>query len=82
MDSANVVTSIQEHYKVHLGLDSTVVFGKELFNLCLKLIKISNLLVDSDVNIDTIHKVTEDNPFSVEKHLLFDLEFSFTLLNH
>jgi len=67
---------------VHLGLDSTIVLAKVLFDLGLQFLQVLLLLVDSSVYINTFHKVTEDNALRVEKFLLWHLELGLDLVDH
>ena len=67
---------------MHLGLDSTIVLAKVLFDLGLQFLQVLLLLVDSSVYINTFHKVTEDNALRVEKFLLWHLELGLDLVDH
>jgi len=73
-DSAHVVTSVQEHDKMHLNLDRAVVLLKELFNFLNEDFEIVNLSVDSRICINTFHVVSIDEPLSIVNAIFLKVE--------
>jgi len=65
-----------------LSFDTAVIVLKELFNSCLKSLKIFNLAIDTDINVDTFHEVSEDDALGVVDVGLAELEVVLRSLNH
>lgn len=65
-----------------MSFDTAVIVLKEIFNSCLKSLKIFNLAIDADINVDTFHEVGEDDALGVVDVGLAELEVVLRSLNH
>jgi len=57
MNTRHMITSIQEHNKIHLLLDCPVVLFQEELNLLLERLQVLDLLINTSIDVDAIHKV-------------------------
>lgn len=69
-----MITSIQEHYKVHLNFDGAIVLLEELLNLLNEYLEIADLPVDSWLGVNTIHIVAIDDSLRIEDAIFFKIE--------
>jgi len=76
-----VVASIQEHDKVHLDLDGTVVLFKELLDLLNKYSKVMDLPVCSRIGVNAFHIVTIDQSVCIVDSVLLNVECLGSYLN-
>lgn len=80
MDARYVVASIQEHDEWHLNLERTVVVIKIVLDLRLHATKVINLTVYTRLNVNAVHKISEDDALRVEDLVLADIELGIGLI--
>jgi len=65
---------------MHLNLDIAIILIKEFNNFLNQSLKISDLIINSCIGINSINIITKDNSFSVKDFINFKLESAASLI--